>query len=51
LKCFDKAIKLNPTDYKAYINKGFALIKLNQFHEAIECFDEAIKLNPIFFEA
>jgi len=31
--------------------KGFALIQLAKFHEAIECCDEAVKLNPTNYDA
>jgi hypothetical protein len=31
--------------------KGFALIQLAKFHEALECCDEAVKLNPTNYDA
>lgn len=46
MKCYDKAIKINPEDNKAYFNKGNALNALDKHEEAIECYDKAIKINP-----
>ena len=46
IKCFDKAIKLNPNYEKAWNNKGVALDNLGKHDEAIKCYDKAIKLNP-----
>jgi tetratricopeptide (TPR) repeat protein len=46
LKCYDRAIESDPTNYKAFNNKGIVFRNLNKFKEAIECYDQAIKLNP-----
>jgi len=46
LKCFDKAIELEPNEPIYWNNKGFALDELKRYEEAIECYDRAIKLNP-----
>ncbi|OAV75338.1 lipoprotein NlpI [Bacteroidales bacterium Barb7] len=42
---YDKAIELNPEDYKILIRKGNYLYHLEKYDEAVECYDEAIKLN------
>jgi tetratricopeptide (TPR) repeat protein len=46
IECYDKAIKLNPTDEEPWYNKGVALGKLERYKEAIECYDRVIELNP-----
>lgn len=46
ITCYDEAIKLNPTYYQAWFNKGTELCKLGAYEEAISCFDETIKINP-----
>jgi tetratricopeptide (TPR) repeat protein len=46
LKCFDKAIELEPKLGKYHNNKGRALYNLEKYKEALKCFDEAIELNP-----
>lgn len=45
IKCFDKAIKINPDNASACVNKGVALKNLDKYQEAIKCFDQAIKIN------
>jgi tetratricopeptide (TPR) repeat protein len=45
IECFDEAIKINTSYYRAWCNKGIALGSLGQHDEAIECFDEASKIN------
>jgi tetratricopeptide (TPR) repeat protein len=46
LKCFDKAIELEPNNPIYWDNKGVALYYLKRYEEAIECYDKAIELNP-----
>ena len=43
---FNKAITLNPSDYRSYYNRGLAHIKLNDFRKAVADFSGAIQLNP-----
>jgi len=45
LKCFDKAIELEPKLGKYHNNKGRALYNLEKYKEALKCFDKAIELN------
>lgn len=51
IKCYDEAIRLDPTNAEAYNNKGDALAMLGDYAGAIiEC-DKAISLNPKLEEA
>jgi tetratricopeptide (TPR) repeat protein/capsular polysaccharide biosynthesis protein len=43
------AIALNPKDFWAYNNLGFALIKLERWEDAIRAYTHAKKLNPDVF--
>jgi tetratricopeptide (TPR) repeat protein len=48
LNCFEKAIKLNPNNSKAWYNKGTSLSMLGVFNEdTLHCFDVCIELNPM----
>jgi tetratricopeptide (TPR) repeat protein len=48
---FNKAITLDPSDYKAHANLGRTYKDMGQLNKAIESLDKAIALNPVFFEA
>ena len=56
---YDHALKINPNDYEAYVNKGrifgvilgIALGRLGKFDEAIKMYDRALKINPNYKEA
>jgi tetratricopeptide (TPR) repeat protein len=43
---FDKAIKRNPKDARAWYVKAVAFENIGKLEEAIECYDTAIKINP-----
>ena len=45
IKCYDKALELNPKYEKAWNNKGNTFEKLGRKEEAQECFQEAKKLS------
>lgn len=51
IKCFDKALEVNPKHEGVWNNKGLALVNLGRFEEAIKYFDKAIELNPRLEEA
>ncbi|HXX81927.1 MAG TPA: tetratricopeptide repeat protein [Thermodesulfovibrionales bacterium] len=51
LEDFNKAIALDPSDYKAYGDRGLVFDQIGQSDKAIEDFDKAIALNPAFYEA
>ena len=46
LKCFDKAINLDPGDAWHHSSKGNALMRWGKYDEAMKCYDEAIRLDP-----
>lgn len=46
VKCYSKAIKLNPNDTTTYSNMGVALVRLGRHKTALEYLDIAINLNP-----
>lgn len=48
---YDKAIKLDSRNFRAWSNKASALEKLGKFNEAISACDKSIKINPKFEEA
>ncbi len=45
ISSLDNAININANDAKIYIFKGYVLIRLTKYQEAIELFDKAVKLN------
>jgi len=51
VKCYDKAIKINPKDAEAWFNKGAALANLGKYAEEVKCYDKAIKINPNYDKA
>ena len=46
IECYDKAIKIEPSNFDLWFNKGYALIQLEKYEETIECYDKAIKIEP-----
>jgi Flp pilus assembly protein TadD len=44
LKCFEKAIEIDPKDARAWSNKGIALDSLGKADEALKSFNKAKKL-------
>lgn len=46
LEKFNEALKLDPEIPEAYINRGIALRRLEQYVEAVADFDKALKLAP-----
>jgi tetratricopeptide (TPR) repeat protein len=51
IKCYDKAIKIDPNHFWAWNNKGVALSKLEKDDDAIKCFDRAIKIDRNYINA
>jgi tetratricopeptide (TPR) repeat protein len=51
IKCYDKALEINPRHVKAWTNKGLALVALRRFEEAIQCLDKALEINPGYDKA
>lgn len=48
---YNVAIKLNPTNYLAYNNRGNANLRIGNFIAAISDYDTAFELNPKYFVA
>ncbi|MFN3527557.1 MAG: tetratricopeptide repeat protein [Candidatus Altarchaeaceae archaeon] len=46
IKCYDKAIELDPNYLEARNNKGVVLSLMEKFEEAIKCYDKALEINP-----
>jgi len=46
MELYDKALKQDPDNELAWMNKGFHLNSLGRTEEAIKCFDRVITLNP-----
>lgn len=47
IKCFDKAIELDPSYEPPWVNKGFCLKFLGRYEEALNAFDKATTINPL----
>jgi len=45
LECFDKAIKIDPGDESAYVNKGWSLHHMGRDKESIICYEKAKEIN------
>jgi tetratricopeptide (TPR) repeat protein len=48
IRCYDKALELDPRLVFAWSNKGVSLKSLGRFEEAICCLDKALELDPRF---
>jgi tetratricopeptide (TPR) repeat protein len=46
IKCFDKAVHLDPNNTLAWISKANALIEFGNEEEARKCLDRAKKIDP-----
>lgn len=51
IRCFDKALKLNPNYLEAWIRKGVTLLDIGEDYDAQVCLNKAVKLNPKSFKA
>lgn len=51
IACYDKALKAEPNNPKAWFSRGATLVKLQQFEEALAAYDKATQLKPDFAEA
>ena len=50
IKCYDKALEINPQLAEAWLNKGISLVKFGRFDDAIKCYDRALEINPQYAE-
>ena len=46
LKCYDRAIDLNGTDFKAFLYKGDCLFELKKYDEASLCYHKSYGIEP-----
>ena len=46
IKCYDKALEINPGSMEAWNNKGLALARTGRLAEAVQCYDKALEINP-----
>ena len=51
IRCFDKALKLNPNYLEAWVRKGVTLLDIGEDYDAQVCLNKAVKLNPKSFKA
>ena len=47
----EKSLTIDPDNENFLDTKGFILISLGRYEEAIECFDRTLGINPDFTEA
>lgn len=50
IRCFDKALKLDPLYTDAWIRKGVTLLDMGEHYDAHVCFNEAVKQKPHSFK-
>ena len=46
LRCFDRALEINPKDAFAWVGKGIVLNGLSRHEEALRCFERALAIDP-----
>jgi tetratricopeptide (TPR) repeat protein len=46
IKCYDKALEINPGSMEAWNNKGLALARTGRLAEAVQCYDRALEIDP-----
>ena len=51
LRCFDKALKMNPNYVDAWVRKGVTLFDMGDNYEALVCFNKAVTLDSQSFKA
>lgn len=51
IRCFDKALNLNPNYVEAWVRKGVTLLDIGEDYDAQICLNKAIKLSPKSFKA
>lgn len=51
IRCFDKALKLDPTFVDAWVRKGVTLFDKGEYYDAEVCLNKAVKLSPRSFKA
>ena len=51
IRCFDKALNLNPNYVEACVRKGVTLLDIGEDYDAQVCLNKAVKLSPKSFKA
>lgn len=51
IRCFDKALNLNPNYVEAWVCKGVTLLDIGEDYDAQVCLNKAVKLSPKSFKA
>ena len=51
IRCFDKALNLNPIYVEAWVRKGVTLLDIGEDYDAQVCLNKAVKLSPKSFKA
>lgn len=51
IRCFDKALNLNPNYVEAWVRKGVTLLDIGEDYDAQVCLNKAVKLSPKYFKA
>ena len=51
IRCFDKALEMNPLFVDAWVRKGVTLFDSNEVFEALKCLNKAVKLSPTLFKS
>lgn len=51
IRCFDKALTLNPNYVEAWVRKGVTLLDIGEDYDAQVCLNKAVKLSPKSFKA
>ena len=51
IRCFDKALNLNPNYVEAWVRKGVTLLNIGEDYDAQVCLNKAVKLSPKSFKA
>ena len=46
IEAVNRKIRLDPKDARAYLDRAYALYRLNRFDEALQSYDEAIRFDP-----
>ena len=51
IRCFDKALNLNPNYVEAWVRKGVTLLDIGEDYDAQVCLNKAVKLSPKSFKS
>jgi len=46
IKIYDKILKLDPSEYRAWVDRGYAFLQLDRFAESLESYNKAIEIKP-----